>query len=489
MAQTPAIDVESKPTFDLSEHLYMQHMEPLGVTDGSVEAGWDFGRSEWREDLVAVVGHINPPMIRFGGQFSSYYRWREAVGPREKRKPLMNLCWGGLESNHVGTHEFVRFCRNFEARPLISVNFESDGKPYYARTPAGERRTAGPEEAAAWVDYCNNPENRQRKIDGSVSPLLVKHWQLGNETSYGERSFSLEKTVEKTLAFAEAMKTRDPSLELIGWGEGGPGNEGWARTMAEQCGEHLTHLAFHHRFDSGLGNSPLVGAEWRKSKAGTWKHLMNAGKSVDLRIKAMREEIADHSLFLALTESHFDLPGRNGCEVLATWAAGVAGARILNVHERHGDVLKIATLATFFGTQRMVNAIMIPVPPGGEKRPFVMPVGRVMALYRNHAGNKALDVKKAPTGLDVTASRTGKKVFLHVVNTNRTKSIPARIALEDLKITESVAFEIAADPFQEIDENATDRFAPEEKPMPLNRAWTFPPASVTAVELTTAPKK
>ena len=37
-------------------------------------------------------------------------------------------------------------------------------------------------------------------------------------------------------------------------------------------------------------------------------------------------------------------------------------ARLLNVHTRHGDVLKIATAADFCGNRWQVNAIMIPTP-------------------------------------------------------------------------------------------------------------------------------
>ena len=36
-----AIRVDPKPLFELSPYLYMQFMEPLGATDGSVEAAWD----------------------------------------------------------------------------------------------------------------------------------------------------------------------------------------------------------------------------------------------------------------------------------------------------------------------------------------------------------------------------------------------------------------------------------------------------------------
>ena len=87
-----------------------------------------------------------------------------------------------------------------------------------------------------------------------------------------------------------------------------------------------------------------------------------------------------------MTECHFAIPGRNRCDVLSTWAAGVSYGRILNNHQRHGDVLKIATAADFCGTRWQVNAVMIPVPHGNA---YLMPVARVMKLYRHHIGKQA----------------------------------------------------------------------------------------------------
>ena len=41
-----AVLVDPKPLFELSPYLYMQFMEPLGATDGSVEAAWDHLRDQ-----------------------------------------------------------------------------------------------------------------------------------------------------------------------------------------------------------------------------------------------------------------------------------------------------------------------------------------------------------------------------------------------------------------------------------------------------------
>ena len=40
---------------------------------------------------------------------------------------MCNQMWGGMDSNQVGTHEFVDFCRRVGAEPFFCVNFESDG--------------------------------------------------------------------------------------------------------------------------------------------------------------------------------------------------------------------------------------------------------------------------------------------------------------------------------------------------------------------------
>ena len=472
--------VDPEPQFDLSPYLYMQFMEPLGATDGSVAAAWDFRRDQWREDVVDVTRRLGPTLIRWGGCFISYYRWKEAVGPRDQRKPTLNLLWGGIESNQVGTHEFVDFCRRTGAEPLLCVNFESDGRKYWQRSPKGDVRSAGPDEAAEWVAYCNAADNAARREHGVEKPYNVRLWQIGNETSYDRNAFDVETAAKKTVEFARAMRREDPQIELIGWGD-----SGWAPRMWEVAGEHLQYLAFHHMFnpDRGAADSPLRGIEYRKDPARTWEHLMRAAKVHEARIRRVRQEVPDASVPLAMTECHFALPGRNRCEVLSTWAAGVANARLLNVHQRHGDRLKIATLADFCGTRWQVNAVMIPVPGG---RAYMMPVALVMSLYRHHTGKQAVRVDRVPDGLDVAASRSDDRVYLHVVNTRRQRSVSARLAITGMNIEQGRIYQLAADPEFEVIETRPNEIVPAEKRLPDDGRWTFPPASVTAVELKVA---
>jgi alpha-L-arabinofuranosidase len=460
----------------------MQFMEPLGATDGSVEAAWDHLRDRWRDDVVEVTRELAPTMMRWGGIFADYYRWREGVGARATRPAMINLLWGGIESNQIGTGEFVDFCRDVHAEPLVCVNFESDGRRQYMNI-AGQIRTADAREAAEWVAYCNAPENAERRGHGRAEPLGIRHWQIGNETSYDQNGFDLETAARKTVAFATAMRQADPRLELIAWGD-----SGWAGRMAEIAGEHIQYLAFHHMFDPDDPKHPVLrGEAYRRDPDATWAQLMKAWELTDAKIRGVREHLGSRRIPLALTECHFTIPGRDRCDVLSTWAAGVAYARILNNHQRHGDVLKIATAADFCGTRWQNNAVMIPVPKGNS-RAYLQPVARVMQLYRHHVGSHSVAVSHAPAVLDVAASRRNGTVFLHVANTERTRSVRATLDVRGHIVKGGRVFEISGDTTEELSSlNSSSVMMTSKRVMAPGTAWEFPAASVSAVELEIVP--
>ena len=470
--------VDPVPRFELSPYLYMQFMEPLGATDGSVEAAWDHATDRWREDVLAVTHDLAPTMMRWGGIFVDFYRWREGVGPRSERPSMLNLLWGGLESNQVGTTEFVDFCRGVDAEPLICVNFESDGRRQYIKANDSVR-TADAKEAAAWVTYCNDAGNAERQAHGSKAALAVRYWQIGNETSYDKNGFDLETAARKTVEFAKAMRAADPDIRLIAWGD-----SDWAGRMADVVGEHVQYLAFHHMFDPDSRERPVLrGESYRRDPDATWAQLMSAWETHDTKIRRVRDSLGSRRIPLALTECHFTIPGRDRGDVLSTWAAGVSYARILNNHQRHGDVLKIATAADFCGTRWQNNAVMIPVPKGSG-RAYLQPVARVMQLYRHHVGTHAIKVGGVPALLDVVASRRDNTVFLHVANTQRTTSVTTALQVAGSTIRQGRVFEIAEDPTVELSYlNSGDVMKTVEKPLSAGGVWEFPAASVSVLEL------
>ena len=112
-----------------------------------------------------------------------------------------------------------------------------------------------------------------------------------------------------------------------------------------------------------------------------------------------------------------------------------------------------------------------------------MPVARVMALFRRHCGTKAVAVTACPADLDLTASRRGKRFFLHVVNTSLSQASAVKLEVRGMSIRSGRVFEIAAEPFAEIDETRPELFSPTERALPAGGEWSFPAASVSVVEV------
>jgi alpha-N-arabinofuranosidase len=476
-----SIVVDPKPLFEISPLLFMQFMEPLGVTDSSVEASWSYDRDDWREDFIATSKELAPDVVRFGGLFSRYYKWREGVGPAARRPWMRNYVWGGKETNRVGTHEFVDYCRRVGAKPLYCVNFQGDGFERFARTPEGDR-TGGAQEAADWVSYANDPDHAGRKAHGHSDPYDIKLWQLGNETSYGKGGFTKDQSIAATIEFATAMRARDAGIQLIGWAD-----SGWAGNLSDRAGHLLDYAAVHMMGQSPLRkNSVLGGFEYQEAPERAWEELLELfPERVEKKLLAVEAELDGRKskLPIAITEGHLSLAPQNANPILTEWLTGVYHARALNLYQRHGARVRICTAADFNGTRWTTNALLLGVPGGPC---YLHPAGAVMSLFKRHNGRHGVGVKSAPSALDIAASWTDGKIFLHVANTDYARSVESSFAVEGMTVLGGKVFEIAPEkPRQEISHRNPEVFNPREKPVadaPILR-WRFPARSVSAVEL------
>ncbi len=476
-----AIVIDPKPQFEISPHLYMQFMEPLGVTDSSVEAAWDYNKDDWRKDFVDTTKDLSPGMMRFGGLLSRYYKWREGIGPASQRPLYRNYVWGGKETHRVGTHEFVDFCRRVNTEPMYCVNFLGDGDKRYLSTPEGNR-TGDAREAADWVSYANDPDHPARKTNGAAQPFNLKYWQLGNETSYGNACFKKEEAIATTIEFAQAMRARDKSLKLIGWGD-----SGWAGDLVDRAGEHIDYVAVHMMGQSPIGrDTVLQGNRYQAEPERAWKELMELiGTRIETKLLGLEETLAKRNSKhgIAITEGHLSLQPHNANPILTEWLTGVYHARALNLYQRHGNTVKIATAADYNGNRWTTNALLHQVPGGVS---YLLPVGAVMRLFKKHNGTHGVTIKSAPASLDIAASRAGNKLFLHVANMNYSGATEARFAIDGSLAAGGRVFEIAPEnPRQEISPLNPDVFKPREHALPATDTlqWRFPARSVSVVEL------
>ena len=81
-------------------------------------------------------------VIRYpGGNFLSGYNWLDGVGPKDQRPRRRELAWQSTETNQFGTNEFMDFCKEINAAPMLAVNMG----------------TGSIQSASALVEYCNAP--------------------------------------------------------------------------------------------------------------------------------------------------------------------------------------------------------------------------------------------------------------------------------------------------------------------------------------------
>ena len=69
-------------------------------------------------EAIQLAKALKMPTLRFGGNFTSGYHWRDGVGPMDKRVSMLNTAWGQPEYNQFGTDEFLEFAKLVGAQPL-----------------------------------------------------------------------------------------------------------------------------------------------------------------------------------------------------------------------------------------------------------------------------------------------------------------------------------------------------------------------------------
>ena len=230
----------------VDRRLFGSFVEHLGrcVYTGIYEPGHETADEHgFRQDVADLTRELGVSVVRYpGGNFVSNYVWEDAVGPREDRKPFLDLAWRTIEPNDVGTDEFLQWAERTGVEPMMAVNLG----------------TRGVAEAAALVEYCNGEAGSRwadlRIAHGRLEPYGVQLWCLGNEMDgpwqighkdaheYGRLAASAGK----------AMKLVDPTIELVVCGSSGmamPTFGEWERTVLSYTYDLVDHISMHAYYE------------------------------------------------------------------------------------------------------------------------------------------------------------------------------------------------------------------------------------------------
>ena len=213
------VEIAIDADFSLSQidrRLFGSFVEHLGrcVYTGIFEPGHPTADSRgFRRDVLDLVRELGPTIVRYpGGNFMSGYYWEWGVGPVEQRPKQLDLAWFSTEPNTFGTDEFIAWCRLAGTEPMLGVNLG----------------TRGPDEARAYVEYCNHPGGTSlsdlRAKHGSKEPYGVKFWCLGNEMDgpwqIGQKTAYEYGRIAKSAG--RLMKWVDPTIEVSACGSSEP---------------------------------------------------------------------------------------------------------------------------------------------------------------------------------------------------------------------------------------------------------------------------
>ncbi len=420
---------------------FLEHMG-RAVNDGIYNPGSahadDLG---FRKDVLAAVRRLDFTAMRYpGGNFVSGYHWLDGVGPREKRPRVRDLAWQSIETNEVGTNEFLTLSGRMGWTPMMAVNLG----------------TGTPEEARNWLEYTNIEGGSKwadlRREHGYEKPWDVKLWCLGNEMDgpWQIGHVPAEKYAIDAQQTARMMKMCDPGIELVVCGSCEPDLPTyleWDRKVLEHCKEEVEYLSLHRYVGNpdddtmeflAVTNSidrqieatdSICRSVWHTKK--TKKRVYLSCDEWNIWYRARHGEHLDGKGKFAppLLEEHYNMED-------ALVAAG-----FLNSFIRHADSVKIANLA------QIVN-VLAPIFTRGDEM-YLQTIFYPIEMMSKRRTGTSLQVQVDGPGyeskkygyvnyLDTSAILNGDELSTFLVNRNLEEPMDVEIRLADGRVTELV---------------------------------------------------
>jgi alpha-N-arabinofuranosidase len=173
----------------------------------------------FRKDLLQMLVDMKPKFLRFpggnyleGDEIVDRFEWKKTLGPLTER-PGHKAPWGYRSSDGLGLHEFLLWCENMNAEPVLAV--------YAGYSLKGAHVNPGPDlepyiqDALEEIEYVIGPTSSkrgaQRAKAGHPAPFPLTYVEVGNEDFF-DRSGSYD---QRFAQFNAAIKARYPRLKVI----------------------------------------------------------------------------------------------------------------------------------------------------------------------------------------------------------------------------------------------------------------------------------
>lgn len=374
-------------------------------------------------DVVRMLKQMHQTELRFGGNFSSYYHWRDGIGPEDQRVSMENIAWGIPEYNDFGTDEFLQLCELIGAIPQFDINMGS----------------GSPEEATEWVRYIK--AHYKGRVIYELGNELFGKWQIGYST--------LREIASRTAVFSRAVRAADPDALLIATGSGPINGEAWNDEQLRNPESTFDALSLHFILDT---NHPVLEPATPDFVASAAYALPYAVSPYLDHIQAQVDKYADlhKNVQLAVTEWLFNSKGygesnlTNESPCWMNQGGAVMAGGFLNTLLRHVHQVKIANMTgamEFAGVWRRRGQVYA-VPAYYVFQMYTTVKGDTVQDVRTNSGTYAvaggvlpLDQVDSVPEIDIVATRSsdGKFVTLLSVNRSLEEDIPVRFKLDGMR--------------------------------------------------------
>ena len=524
-----------EPIATISPEIYSHFIEHLGgvIYDGVwVGANSKIPNTRGiRQAFIDTMKAVEAPVLRWpGGCFADSYDWRDGIGAASKR-PARAGFWGQQDTNQYGLHEFMHTCHAIGCKPYLAADMRSlPARDFYQE-----------------IEYCNAPAGNvpsnsaapalanglaaQRAANGDPEPFNVDLWGVGNESwGCGGNLVPEEYAAEFRKFTAWTPSYSRTPLRFVAVGPNGDDVD-WTRRLfkslyANPERRHLFGLSVHY-YTSGSPSQFAAGDALEFSNDDFYDLLTRAS--------IMERVVNDHWAAIGNTAE----PGQNKVKlVVDEWGAWYGkGTELapqynlsqqstmrdalltgitLDIFQRHADKVAVANVAQSINC---IHSLML----AQEDKFTVTPTFHVFQMYLPHRGAQAiraefsapairnplanapipvggnsytgsLEAVKLLAGLSGSASispTNPKLLTLTVVNPHIDLPVTTEIAVAGASIASSTGQVLA-----EQDVHAHNDFAHPNAvhPNPARTTastggrltHTFPPASVTTLQLTLA---
>jgi alpha-N-arabinofuranosidase len=477
-----SFSIKPQVLHEIDPRIFGQFMERPSWGEIGVEGALIPETGKIQPDVLRLLRQMEIPIIRFpGGTDVDFLDWCEMIDNvpgRSGGRPVSTGHRGHKVTNNFGYDEFLQFCEAAGAEAIVVVNFRD---ALLKKKPLRQAAM----HAAALVAYCNAPvgagfPKREtmrlgapaklpdgmydwpslRAKNGRTKPYGVRYFQIGNETwAFIDELQQLvpdgapQFYVECLAAYIDAMRSVDPSIEIIV-----DGHDGNMRRIVghvyEELGDRLSYLATHFY-------SPWAITKVLRNGKAIPAHELSAG---DIWYAWVAVTQFDENGQSVLSHPGFDAARSRGYKVAVTewnwngwwrqrgakpaldssFAKGLGAAGYLHAFMRAGDVVKVGCQSMLVGNSWGITSIRADAQ--ARRAPYYMPTGQITMFYSKHHGDKLLSVvsKNIPTYkqpyqmggirpkrkiayIDALATATKDRIYFHAINRHFDRSIEVTI--------------------------------------------------------------